>query len=87
MPLTATMFVLLAIGAACELLPWDRPITRAVVAARTAWIDGLARRVSLLGSTPMVLSVAAAGALVAWRRSPRLAVAIILIALARPLAE
>ncbi len=45
------------------------------------------RRVSFLGSTPVVLTVAALAALLAWRRCPRLAIAIVVIALARPLAE
>lgn len=87
MPLAATVFVLLAVGAAHEMLPWDRPITRAAVDARTSFTDDVALKVSFLGSTPVVLSVAAVAALVAWRRSPRLAVAIIVIALARPLTE
>jgi undecaprenyl-diphosphatase len=87
MPLAATAFVLLAIGAASELLPWDRPITRAVVEARTPSSESWARKASFLGSTPVVLLVAGVAALATWRRSPRLAVAIVLIALARPLAE
>ncbi|MGH9264054.1 MAG: phosphatase PAP2 family protein [Acidimicrobiales bacterium] len=87
MPLAGTVFVLLAIGAAHEWLPWDRPITKAAVDARTPSTDAVALKVSFLGSTPVVLSVAFVAAAVAWRRSPRLAVAIVVIALARPLAE
>jgi undecaprenyl-diphosphatase len=86
-PMAATAFAVLAVGAAYELLPWDRPITRMVVEARTPTSESWARRVSFLGSTPVVLVVAGVAALAAWRRSPRLAVAIVLIALARPLAE
>jgi undecaprenyl-diphosphatase len=47
----------------------------------------LARRVSFLGSTPVVLTVSVLAALVAWRRCPRLAVAILVVAAARPLIE
>ncbi len=87
MPFTAALFVLLAAGAAYGQLPWDRPITDAVVAARTSFTDTVALRVSFLGSTPVVLSVALAAAALAWRRSPRLAVAILVIAATRPLLE
>ena len=45
------------------------------------------RRVSFLGSTPVVLTVSAVAAILASRRCPRLAIAIVVIALARPLAE
>jgi undecaprenyl-diphosphatase len=86
-PLAAIAFVLLALGAAFGMLPWDASITNAVVDARTPLVDAIARKVSLLGSTPVVLVVAAAAALAAWRRSPRLALAIVVIALARPLGE
>lgn len=86
-PAAATAFLMLAVCAAHEWLPWDRPITTAVVEARTPTSESWARRASFLGSTPVVLIVAGVTALVAWRRAPRLAVAIILIALARPLAE
>jgi undecaprenyl-diphosphatase len=86
-PLVATLFALLAVGAAFDVLPWDRPIFDAVVDARTPWIVTAARRVSLLGSTPVVLTVAALAALLAGRRCPRLALAIVVIAVARPLFE
>jgi membrane-associated phospholipid phosphatase len=87
LPLTAVLFVLLAVGARFDELPWDAPIFDAVVDARTPWLVSLARRVSFLGSTPVVLTVAALAALLAWRRCPRLALAIVVIAAARPLAE
>jgi undecaprenyl-diphosphatase len=87
LPVTAALFVLLAIGAAFDALPWDKPIFEAVVDARTPWLDTLARRVSFFGSTRVVFPVAAIAALFAWRRCPRLALAIILIVAARPLTE
>jgi len=86
-PVTAACFVLLAIGAAFDWLPWDEPLARAAVRAREPWSDELARRVSYMGSTYVVLSVAACAAVAASLRSRSLAVAIVVIALARPLAE
>src|SRR5918999_658658 len=87
LPTVALALMLLAVGAVFDALPWDRPITAAVVDTRTAWLDQLFRRVSMLGSTRVVLLVSAAAAALASRRCPRLAVAIIVIALARPLME
>jgi undecaprenyl-diphosphatase len=74
-------------GAARDALPWDRPIFDTIVDWRTPWFETLARRVSFFGSTPVVLTVAAIAALVAWVRCPRLALAIVVIVLARPLTE
>ncbi len=82
-----TVFVALAIGARFDLLFWDAPITRAAVAARTPGNIDFARSVSFLGSTRVVLAVAAVAALVALVRSRRLAAAIVVIAAARPLVE
>ena len=45
------------------------------------------RRVSFLGSTRVVLAVSVVAAGLSWRRCPGLAVAILIIALTRPLAE
>ena len=87
LPTAAGVFVLLALGALLGALPWDKPITAWVVDARTPWLDAVVRRISWLGSTKVVLTVAAVLALVSWRRCPRLALAIVVIALARPLAE
>jgi hypothetical protein len=63
LPLAATLFVLLAIGAYFNALPWDEPLRNAAIDARTSWLVTLARRVSFLGSTPVVLTVAAVAAL------------------------
>jgi undecaprenyl-diphosphatase len=87
LPVTAMLFVLLALGARFDALPWDKPIFRAVVDARTSWLETLALRVSFFGSTRVVLVVSAIAALLAWRRCPRLALAIVVIVAARPLAE
>ena len=87
LPVVAVVFVLLAVGAALEALPWDEPLQRWVVAHRGAWANTIAREVSWFGSTPVVLTVAGTAAAVAWRRCPRLAIAIVVLALARPLTE
>jgi membrane-associated phospholipid phosphatase len=87
LPLLVAAFIAMAVLAAVDALPWDRAITHAVIRSRTPFRDDLARKISLLGSTKIVLAVSAALALSAVRRSPRLAVAIIIIAIARPLSE
>ena len=87
LPTAAFVFVLLAAGAVFDLLVWDKPITAWVVDSRTPWLDAIVRRVSFLGSTKVVLPLAAVLALASWKRCPRLALAIVVIALARPLAE
>jgi undecaprenyl-diphosphatase len=87
LPTVAVTFTLLALGAAFNLLPWDGPLTRQVVDLRGPTADAVFRRISWFGSTKVVLTVAAISAAAAWRRCPRLAIAIIVIALARPLVE
>jgi undecaprenyl-diphosphatase len=83
----AVVFGLLAIGAAREALPWDQPITDTVIELRTPVRDDVALAISRLGSTPVVLSLAAIAALIAWPRCRPLAIAIVVLALARPLVE
>jgi undecaprenyl-diphosphatase len=87
LPAAALVFTLLALGAAFDLLVWDRPITDAAVDARTAWLNDIAGAVSRFGSTPVVLTVAALAAAAAWPRCRRLSLAIVVVALARPLIE
>jgi undecaprenyl-diphosphatase len=87
LPTALIVFLLLATGAVFNLLVWDKPLTAWVVDARTPWLDAIVRRVSFLGSTKVVLVVAGLAALASVRRCPRLALAIVVIALARPLAE
>jgi len=86
-PAIGLLFVLLAVGAAFDSLPWDRPITDAAIDARSPSRDDFALAVSRMGSTPVVLSVAALVSAAAWPRCRRLAIAIVVLALARPLVE
>ena len=81
------VFMALAFGAAYGFLPWDAPITRAVVAARTPANVRFFRDVSFLGSTKVVVIVSVLAALVALPRSARLAGAIVVIAISRPIVE
>ena len=87
LPLLVVAFIAMAVLAAIDALPWDRAITHAVIDARTPARDDIARKMSLLGSTKVVLAISAALLLLALRRSPRLALAIIIITIARPLSE
>lgn len=87
LPSAGVVFVLLAIGALGGWLVWDEPITRAAVDARSPTRDDVFRRISMLGSTKVVIVVSAVAALLSIRRCPRLALAIVVIAVARPLAE
>ena len=87
LPTAAVVFGALAVGAMASWLFWDEPITRWVIDARAPGLNAVFRRVSFLGSTPVVLTVSAVAAILASRRCPRLAIAIVIIALARPLAE
>jgi undecaprenyl-diphosphatase len=87
LPAAILLFTLLAIGAAFDKLPWDQAITDAAVDARTGWLLQFARRISFMGSTPVVFAVSALAALFAVKRCPRLALAIVVVALARPVIE
>ena len=87
LPTALTVFVLLGIGALLNALPWDRPVTDFLVELRTPWLDTIVRKISFLGSTRVVILVAGLAALASWKRCPRLALAIVVIALARPLIE
>jgi len=87
LPVAAVVFVALAIGAMAGWLFWDEPITRWVVDARTSGLDAFFRRASFMGSTLVVLTVSAVAAVMAWPRCSRLAMAIVAVALARPLIE
>jgi undecaprenyl-diphosphatase len=87
LPVASITFSILAVLAVADALPWDRPISDWAIDARTSALDAVFRKVSFLGSTPIVLTVAAVAAAAAYRRCPRLAIAIVVIALARPLIE
>lgn len=87
LPLASMVFSILAVLAATDMAPWDEPITDWAVHHRTPALETFFREVSYLGSTPVALAIAALAANYAYRRCPRLALAIVVIALARPLIE
>ena len=79
--------VLLGVLAAIDggrLLVWDRPITDAVVELRSPTVDRVARWVSRLGSTPVVLAAGAAGVALAARRCRTVALVMLVVVVARP---
>ena len=86
-PAAILLFVALAAGAVFNTLPWDEAITRWLVSLRTPELNAVIRRVSFLGSNKVVFPVAGLAALLAARRCPRLALAIVIVAVARPVAE
>ena len=87
LPAAAILVALLAVGAAGGWLFWDEPITTWAVEARTPALNHFFRRVSFLGSTRVIIVVTLVGVALTWRRCPRLAIAIVVVAVARPLAE
>ena len=87
LPVAAMAVSALAVGAAAGGLVWDEPIARWMVDSRTEALNDFFRRVSFLGSTPVVVVVSLLAALASWRRCPRLAVAILVVLVARPFAE
>ncbi|MGH9217110.1 MAG: hypothetical protein ACRDZS_12695, partial [Acidimicrobiales bacterium] len=79
--------VLFGVGAAIDggrLLVWDRPITDAVVRARSPGVDRVALWMSRLGSSPLVLAAGLAGAALDARRCRLLALAMLVTVAARP---
>jgi membrane-associated phospholipid phosphatase len=87
LPTAAVLFAALAIGAIQGWLFWDEPITNWLVDHRTEALNNFFRRVSFFGSTYVVFAVSLAAAALSWRRCRPLAIAILVIAFARPLAE
>jgi membrane-associated phospholipid phosphatase len=87
LPTAAIVFAVLGLGSLVGVLMWDEPITRWVVSSRSGDLDQVFRELSFLGSTKVVFAVSALAALLAVRRCPRLALAIVVIALARPATE
>ena len=87
LPVALLVFLMLTAGALLNVLVWDEPITRALVDLRTPWLNTVILKISFLGSTKVVLPLAGVAALFAAKRCPRLAIAIVVIALARPLTE
>jgi undecaprenyl-diphosphatase len=87
LPVAIIAVSLLAMGAVLHLLVWDQPITDALVRMRTPTADSIVKRISFLGSNKVVFVVAGLAALAAAKRCPRLALAIVVIAVARPAME
>lgn len=85
------LFVLLAVAGFVNggslLLTWDEPIQRAVEAARTPDADELFRRISFLGSTPVVLVLGCVLVTAAWRRCRAVGIVVLVAMLSRPLLE
>ena len=87
LPCAAILVSALAVGAAAGWLFWDEPITNWVVDLRTSDLNAVFRRISFMGSTRVIVVVTLVAAALSWRRCPRLAIAILLVAACRPLAE
>jgi undecaprenyl-diphosphatase len=89
LPIAVVTPLVLGLAAAVNgrLLAWDEPITDAAVGHRTAWLDAAAIAVSRLGSWVVVFPVGLLLAVVASRRSARLATVIVVTIGARPAVE
>lgn len=87
LPTAASLAAGLALGARMGWLFWDKPITDWIVRHRTDGLSDLFRQVSVAGSTPVVVAISMTAALLSWPRCRPLATTIVVIALARPLAE
>jgi membrane-associated phospholipid phosphatase len=84
LPVIAAFFVTLAVLAKVNALPWDRPITEWIADHRTTGLNHFWKNITELGGDRVVFIVAAACAALAWPRCRPLAVAIVALALARP---
>jgi undecaprenyl-diphosphatase len=84
-PIAAAIFVILAVLAAFDLLPWDRPITEWIADHRTSGLNDFWRALTELGGEQVVWVVAVVCAAVAWPRCRPLAIAILLLAVTRSL--
>jgi membrane-associated phospholipid phosphatase len=87
LPVAAMVVSAFAVGAVAGWLVWDEPITRWMVDSRTEAANDFFRHVSFLGSTRVVVVVSLLAAAASWRRCPHLAIAILIVLVARPLAE
>jgi undecaprenyl-diphosphatase len=67
-----------------RLLVWDRAITEAAVDLRSPTVDRVARWVSRVGSTPVVLAAGVAGVALAARRCRSVALVMFVVVAARP---
>jgi len=82
-PAAAGTFLVLAVLAAVNALPWDRPITQWIADHRTAGLNNFWRSVTQLGGDQVAYVVAACCAALAWPRCRPLAIAIVTLALTR----
>jgi membrane-associated phospholipid phosphatase len=83
-PTAAALFVTLAVLARVGALPWDRPITEWIDEHRTSGLNHFWRNVTELGGDRVVWVVVLVLAAVTWPRCRPLAIAIVVLALARP---
>jgi membrane-associated phospholipid phosphatase len=83
LPVVAVAFVVLAVLARLDALPWDGPITDWIVDHRTDTLNRLAEKVTWFGSNSVVFPVAAVLALAAWPRCRPLALSIVVLAASR----
>jgi len=87
LPSAAVLVATLAVGSRLKWLFWDEPITNWVVDARTDNLTTFFKWASTTGSTEVVFTVSSAAAALSWNRCRPLAIAILVIAFARPIAE
>ena len=85
LPAAAALFVILAVLARFDALPWDRPITQWIDDHRTSGLNHFWRNVTELGGDRVVWVVVAVLAVVSWPRCRPLAIAIVVLAATRPL--
>jgi undecaprenyl-diphosphatase len=84
-------FLLLMLAATADhgwlLLRFDLPIEHFVIDHRTAWLDTAFRRISMLGSTKVVLTGGVLLALASWRRCRLVSALVVAATITRPLVE
>jgi len=85
LPTAAALFLILATLAVLHALPWDRPITEWIDEHRTSGLNHFWRNVTELGGERVVYPLVALCAVFAWPRCRPLAIAIVVLALTRPL--
>ena len=80
-PVAGGAFLVLAVLAALDALPWDRPITEWIAERRTTGLNDFWRSMTELGGERVVRVVALCCAVLAWPRCRPLAIAIVVLAL------
>ena len=84
-PAAGGTFLVLAVLAALDALPWDRPITEWIADHRTAGLNDFWRFITELGGERVAWVVAGCCVALAWPRCRPLAIAILVLALTRSL--